>query len=278
MSKNHLKEFIGFGVAGNFAHHLVQAGEASDFVDVEVDEEHAPKGIFPFYIPNSESFLGIYPLSSKNINHHRTVDGDLHMEPEVALICEIEYENNKVIDITPNFFTAYNDCSIRKENAKKISEKKNWGTETKGISSEIIAIDKFEKGGSMDNFCIASFLKRDDVVHIYGDDSPVQTYNYFYGQLKDWIVNKLNNQKDNGPLEDLNMHLKNSNYPKGMIISIGATSYTAFGESTFLEIGDEIFVYVYDSEKYDFDDIFNHAKSDQIEKLEGCSLLHQNII
>ena len=278
MSKNHLKNFIGFGVAGNFAHHLEQAGEASDFVDVKVDDVNAPKGIFPFYLPNSESFLGTYPLSSQNINHPRTKDGNLQMEPEVALICEIEYENNKVIDITPNFFTAYNDCSIRKENAKKISEKKNWGIETKGISSEIIAIDKFEKGGCMDSFHIASFLKRDGVVHPYGEDSPVQTYNYFYGQLKDWIIEKLNNQKDNGPLEDLNMHLKNSNYPEGMVISIGATSYTEFGESTFLEISDEISVYVYDSNKHSFDDIFNHAKSDDKRELEGCSLLHQNIL
>jgi len=56
MSKKHLKEFIGFGVAGNFAHHLEQAGEASDFVNVEVDDENAPKGIFPFYLPTSDTF------------------------------------------------------------------------------------------------------------------------------------------------------------------------------------------------------------------------------
>ena len=278
MSKDHLKKFIGFGVAGNFAHHLEQAGEASDFLDVEVDEHHAPKGIFPFYVPNCKSYLGIYPLSSKYIHHPRTDDGNLHMESEVALICEIEYENDKVIDITPNFFTAYNDCSIRKENAKKISEKKNWGIETKGISSQIIAIDKFEKGGSMDSFHIASFLKRDGIIHPYGEDSPVQTYNYFYGQLKEWIIEKLNNQKDNGPLEDLNMHLKNSSYPQGMVISIGATSYTDFGESTFLEIGDEISVYVYDSKQYSFDEIFDNAKTDMKKELKGCSLLHQNII
>ncbi|RLA83148.1 MAG: hypothetical protein DRG78_05230 [Epsilonproteobacteria bacterium] len=278
MSKQHLKQFIGFGIAGNFAHHLEQAGEASDFVDVKVDDVNAPKGIFPFYLPKSESFLGTYPLSSHNINHPRSQDGNLQMEPEVALICEIKYENNKVVNITPNFFTAYNDCSIRKDNAKKISEKKNWGVETKGISSQIISIDKFEKGGCMDSFHIASFLKRDGIVYPYGEDSPVQTYNYFYGQLKDWIIEKLNNQKDNGPLEDLNIHLKNSKYPEGMVISIGATSYTEFGESTFLEIGDEIFVYVYDSNKYNFEEIFNHAKNDTKEELVGCSLLSQNII
>lgn len=278
MSKKHLKEFIGFGVAGNFAHHLEQAGEASDFVDVKVDDENAPKGMFPFYLPSSESFLGTYPLSSKNITHPRTKDGNLQMEPEVALICELKYENNKVIDITPNFFTAYNDCSIRKEGAKKISEKKNWGEETKGISSKILPLDKFEKGGVMDSYHIASFLKRDGEIHEYGEDSAVLTYNYFYGQLKNWIIEKLNTQQDSGPLEDLNTHLKNSNYPKGMIVSIGATSYTEFGESTFLKVGDEIFIYVYDSSKYSFEDIKNDAKNGAKQELDNCSVLHQSII
>ena len=278
MSKEHLKKFIGFGVAGNFAHHLEQAGEASDFVNVQVDDENAPKGIFPFYLPNNETFLGTYPLSSQNIRHPRTKEGNLQMEPEVALICELIYENDKVQDIIPNFFTAYNDCSIRKEGAKKISEKKNWGEETKGISSQIISIDKFEKGGVMDKYHIASFLKRDGIVYPYGEDSPVKTYNYFHTQLKNWIIEKLNNQKNSGPLEDLHTYIQQCNYPQDMVISIGATSYTEFGENTFLEIGDEIFVYIYDSSKYSFENILENATNPEKKELPNCSILHQKII
>jgi len=281
MSKDYLKNYLGFGVAGNFAHHLEQAGEASDFVDVAVDDENAPKGIFPFYLPSSDTFLGTYPLSSDTIIHPRTQDGNLQMEPEVALICELEYADDKIVDLKPVFFTAYNDCSIRKENAKKISEKKNWGEQTKGISSQIIPIDSFTKDGNIDSYHIASFLKRDGKVYQYGEDSSVKTYNYVYDQLKDWMIEKLNNQKDNGPLEDLNKHILNSNKPQGMIISIGATSYTSFGESTFLEIGDEIFVYIYDGDKYTFNDIEkycnNCATTGETTKLENCSLLHQYI-
>jgi len=57
------KTIIGFGIAGNFAHHLEQAGESEDFVDVAVEEDDAPKGIFPTYIPDSNTFLGVYPFS-----------------------------------------------------------------------------------------------------------------------------------------------------------------------------------------------------------------------
>ncbi|MCI0501134.1 MAG: DUF5718 family protein [Epsilonproteobacteria bacterium] len=279
MSKKHLKEFIGFGVAGNFAHHLVQAGEANDFVNVITKEENAPKGMFPFYLPGSESFLGTYPLSSEVIVYPKNIqEGNLQMEPEVALICEVVYEDGKVIDLIPNFFTAYNDCSIRKPNAKKISEKKNWGENTKGISSQILPLDKFSKGGVMDSYHIASFLKRDGKIHTYGEDSSVLTYNYFYEKLKDWMIEKLNLQEDFGPLEDLHNYLKNSNFPKGLIVSIGATSYTEFGEKTFLEVGDEIFVVVYDSLKNSFEGIKDKVTNDNELKISGASILHQKII
>ncbi|MCK5111090.1 MAG: hypothetical protein KAQ94_06175 [Arcobacteraceae bacterium] len=276
MSKKHLKEFIGFGVAGNFAHHLVQAGEADDFVNVKVDDENAPKGIFPFYLPGSNSFLGTYPLSSDTIISPKITNGNLQMEPEVALICDFVYKDGQVVDIQPNFFTAYNDCSIRKPDAKKISEKKNWGENTKGISSQIIPLDKFEKGGVMDNYYIASFLKRDGKLYEYGEDSAVLTYNYFYTQLKKWIISKLNTQQDDGPLENLSKHLKDCDYPKAMIISIGATSYTKFGETTFLRAGDEIYVCVYDKSQNSFDDIKMKLANGET-TISGSSILYQNI-
>ena len=37
--------FIGLGVAGNFAGHLEQAGEAADFVAVKVNDKVAPKAM-----------------------------------------------------------------------------------------------------------------------------------------------------------------------------------------------------------------------------------------
>ena len=278
MSKEHLSGFIGFGVAGNFADHLVQAGEAADFVNVQTNEENAPKGIFPFYLPEDDSFLSVYPLSNKDLIYPTNIgEGNLQMEPELALVCELKYENEKVIDLIPNFFTAYNDCSIRKPNVKKISEKKNWGEKTKGISSQIIPIDSFEKGGVLDDFSIASFLKRDNKIYAYGNNSPVLTYNYFYTKLKNWIIEKLNTQEDFGPLENLHGHIKNNNYPSGAIISIGATSYTHFGENTFLQSGDEIYVCVYNMTKNSYEEILNQITQGN-ENIKDASLLHQVVI
>lgn len=58
-----LKTWFGFGVAGNFAGHLDQAGEAGDFATVAA-QEGAPKGIFPWYVPGLDGQLGEFPLST----------------------------------------------------------------------------------------------------------------------------------------------------------------------------------------------------------------------
>ena len=81
-----LTKMIGFGVAGNFAGHLEQAGEASDFVNVKVKDAIQPKAIFPFYVPHIEnSFLNVFPISHHQIQFPDGAD-NLQIEPEVCLI------------------------------------------------------------------------------------------------------------------------------------------------------------------------------------------------
>ncbi len=237
---------ICFGVAGNFAHHLEQAGELEDFKDVVTEEVDAPKGIFPFYLPHSDTFLGRYPISSATLT--LPSNEDAQVEPEIALACDIIYdENKKVTSILPKAFGTFNDCTIRKEGAKKISHKKSWGYDSKGISTKFIDIDKFSKGGIMDNYYLCSYLLRDGVLHEYGVDAPLLGYGYFYEKLISWLIDKMNNQKDFGPLEDIAEHIKNSNYPLQALITIGATAYAEFGEKNYLKSGDEIFVVAYDA-------------------------------
>lgn len=87
---------IGLGVAGNFAHHLEQAGELKDFENVVTKEENAPKGIFPFYLPNFETFLGVYPISHEKLELP-SYEANAQVEPEVAILFDIIYnEKNEV--------------------------------------------------------------------------------------------------------------------------------------------------------------------------------------
>jgi len=242
----HLEDVLCLGVAGNFAHHLEQAGELEDFKNVVTKEADAPKGIFPFYLPNSECFLGLYSIGTETLTLP-TYEANAQVEPEIAVLFDIIYNaSNEVISLHAKKFTTFNDCTIRKEGAKKISEKKSWGLNSKGIGDKWIEIDKFEEGGVMDNYHLCSFVERGGVLHPYGVDAPLLGYSYFYTKLKTWLIDKMNTQKDFGPLEDIAKHLKTTQYPNQALISIGATAYAEFGEKNYLQDKDEVYVIAYD--------------------------------
>ena len=271
------KDIIGLGIAGNFALHLQQAGEDEDFVNVYVDDENAPKGIFPFYLPNADKgILSEYPLSS-SVQALHGLEDNIQAEPEVALLCDLEYENGKVSSVKPIAFGPYNDCSIRKKGAKKISEKKNWGTDTKGVGENLIPLDKFEKGGMLDHWRISSFLRRNGDVFRYGEDVELSGYSYFYEQLLEWMTNKLKTQEEGGPLENIADYLKACDYPEQMLISIGATRYTNYGEKTFLQKGDEVYVVLYDNDIHCKNPILCKVVADKLDE-EGISYLHQKVV
>ena len=268
---------IGFGVAGNFAGHLEQAGEASDFVNVQVKDAIQPKAIFPFYVPHIEnSFLNVFPVSHDQIQFPQGAD-NLQIEPEVCLICDIEYENDKVKTLTPREFAAFNDCSIRRPGARKISEKKNWGSASKGMSLQRIPMNKFTAGGELDHYHIASFLRRNGECHAYGLDSPAVEYSYFHETLLNWVIDKMNHQQDEGPAEDIAALLKSAQHPQQAIISIGATRYTSFGEKNFLQPGDESVVVVYDARQYSAEQIRRMATDGKFTG-EGMSVLRQQVV
>ncbi len=269
------KDYVGLGIAGNFALHLKQAGEEEDFKDVKVEDENGPKGIFPFYLPESDSFLNVYPLSSDEIVLP-SEEVNVQAEPEVGLVCEFTYEDGKLIDIKPTHFGAYNDCSIRKKGVKKISQKKNWGASSKGFATKLIEVDKFDANSFMDYYRISSFLRRDGMVMRYGEDAGLCDYSYMYKKLTDWVINQVNTQEDEGPLENINNYLAENNYPTKVLMSIGATRYMAYGENNYLKEGDEIIVVVYDSLEYCRNPIIMMATSNNFDG-PGLSALVQKV-
>ena len=257
-------KFIGLGVAGNFAGHLEQAGEASDFVAVVVRDTTAPKALFPFFVPGHPGQLGVFPLSDKAIFlPEAAVSGDekVQIEPEVALWCELEYADKQVVAIHPRAFGAYNDCSIRRPNAKKISEKKNWGEESQGLAANLLPLSGFAAGCERDDYRIACYLERDGELHAYGVDSAAIDYSYFHGQLLDWAIDKFNHQQDEGPAEHIQGLLAQAGHPPHALISIGATRYTPFGETHFLKPGDTSCVVVYPGSRYSEADIREAIRS-----------------
>ncbi len=277
-----MREVIGLGVAGNFAGHLEQAGEAADFVGVETRDARAPKGVFPFYVPVAAAradahFLHTYPISADTIRIPGPED-KLQIEPEVGLLCGLEYAGGAVSRIVPKRFGAHNDCSIRRPGAKKISEKKNWGPCSKGISDTLLPIDTLSKGGVLDHFRLACWLERDGALHAYGVDSAVSSYSYFHDTLLDWLVEKLNGQAEAGPLESIAGWLEVAGHPAEALISIGATRYTDYGETHFLEPGDRSIVAVYDAELYTAEAVEALVADPEAVIPAGMSVLSQRVV
>ena len=271
-----LSRVIGLGVAGNFAGHLEQAGEAADFSAVKA-AAGAPKAVFPFYLPGKcDSFLSVYPLSSDTISYPEGADR-LQIEPEIGVIFSISYVGDQVMALSAQSFGAYNDCSIRRAGAKKISQKKNWGACSKGFSAMTVPIDSFSPGGVLDDYRIASFLIRDGRCHAYGIDSAVRDYSYIYGQLTDWIVDRLNNQKDEGPVENIHDYLTELERPSHCLISIGATRYTEFGRGNYLTKGDLSVVTVYSGKEHTPQQVEELVASGRFEEL-GCPTLAQKVV
>ncbi len=274
------KNYIGLGIAGNFALHLDQAGEAEDFKDIITADEAAPKGMFPFYLPkpvkDAKDILNTYPLDADYIKLPAE-DVNVQAEPEVGLVCELEYVGDKLTSIKPTHFGAYNDCSIRVKGASKISDKKNWGVSSKGLSNTLFEIDKFLEGGVMDHYSIASFLRRDGELHAYGEDVELNGYSYFYTQLTEWMVNQIDTQDDFGPLENLISYISECDHPSKAIISIGATRYTEYGETTFLKSGDEVVIVIYDNTKHSKNEIHKRVV-DSLYDQNTMSVLAQKVL
>ncbi len=275
-----LRKMATFGVAGNFTGHLEQAGEAVDFTAVKTAETNAPKAVFPTYIPNASrvtpEFLGVFPFDYSKIIFPKG-ETKLQIEPECAIVCEVSWNNGKVEGLKPLVFGASNDCSIRKAGAKKISEKKNWGESSKGFAENTIAIDSFDEKGILNRYRIASFLVRDGVVHPYGEDSAVRDYSYIYQKLVDWLIEKFNNQKNEGPAEMISSYLAEAGYPSQVMISVGATRYTDFGEHNFLKNNDRAVVVVYPEDKYSKDDIISGVEKNSLDD-PMVSVLSQTVV
>lgn len=250
LTQNQLKQTAIFGVAGNFADHLTQAGEDADFVNIQTADENAPKGIFPVYLPKATDYLGDYPVSDREIRIFDAEGLNLQAEAEMGVLFQVEYDQQKVIALKPIAFTALNDCSIRKPNARKISEKKNWGPASCGIAQDWIECEKLIQKTEIDAFHIVAYLKRNNEWHAYGQDSPVKNYQFFYQQLNDWMIETFNSQTDVGPLENLQQHLVNNDLPQQVIIALGATRYTPFGETHYLQKEDDVCICLYSEKAY----------------------------
>ncbi|WP_163565815.1 DUF5718 family protein [Helicobacter suis] len=276
-----MQDFIGLGVVGNFAGHLEQAGESDNFINIRMKhvEKDAPKGLFPFYIPHAKGYLGRYCLDNEWVILPDDLSLNAQAEPEIALECEVVYNKEQEVEkIIPHYFMAFNDASIRNLKATRLSAKKNFSRASKGVGARL-PIDRFVYGGVCNDYSIASFLTRDGQTHMYGENSKLTKYEYFYEKLLNWIVEMLNTQEDVGSLENLKEVLGSCNYPSKMLVAIGATPYMPFGQENFLKQDDVITIIAYNHRRYGIEKLLDMTASNELltNPLADTSIIQQKI-
>lgn len=254
----HWHRTFGLGVAGNVAGHMAQAGEA----DPDQAPTEMPAAVFTFYAPHPHTVdatedeilqrLENFPVTNAVIDFPRQ-GGNVQVEPEMGLYCDIVYtkDGRSVERLVPRRIAAFNDCSIRQlDGSSKLSEKKNWGFGSKGISLRSFRINSISRGSYVDQLCMASYIKRGDQTFDYSIPAPARNYLLFHDALLDWIVERINTQTDTDKWEEIFPRLVQSDYPVSMWIALGAGEYTDWGNNNFLQPKDETLVLIYDEKRY----------------------------
>lgn len=308
---------LGIGVAGNVAAHLAQAGEGKT-----EEGQKDPSALFCYYVPQLKSCrqahenpklspelrdrlqrLERFPTTNFVIQHPGFLPGvsKVQVEPEVAIKARICYRDmtaeeaeqmgyksaigrKMVSKLVPKKIAAFNDCSIRsKEGSKKLSERKNWGYGSKGISVEKWELPENVRFDDSDDhvharLVLASYAKRENVIHAYTKEASVKDYMSFFERLLEWIVERMNAQQTVGNWENIHEILDASEYPEYAWLPCGAGEYTTWGAENYIQPGDETAIILYDEKLYPEgldDETIEKVFHEQGIGIDGMACLHQ---
>lgn len=90
------------------------------------------------------------------------------------------------------------------------------------------------------------------------------------------MLDKFNNQEDMGPAQNIYSFLLESNKPEKIMISIGATRYSKWGQENFLQKGDQALVILYPQSLYTAKDISKALEENKLD-LPATSILSQTV-
>ncbi|MFT5558999.1 MAG: hypothetical protein ACJAXN_001086 [Psychromonas sp.] len=249
-ANNLISPLLGLGIAGNSAGHLQQTGEIKGLS--AINDALKPQALFPFFVANAKSaYLTCMPYSTAQLHLPKVPGAKVQMEAELALKLAVVYgEEGDIRQLTAIAMTVMNDATYRNASVGKLAEKKNWGIATKGIAEHDIPIDKFVEGGDLDHFRLCGFHQSNGQWQLCGQDTAITEYTYFYQALLQWLLKQIRQQQDKNALHNIQDLLSQADYPEEILVSIGATRYSDYGEQHYLSSGDQLVVALYDSRAY----------------------------
>ena len=189
-----------------------------------------------------------FPVATNIVEYPRCGRQGVQVEPEMAVFVDVQYaepDSTARGNLSCPGGRRFND-SIRARGLG--SQRGKRGAESKGISSRVI--DSFAPGTLVDRLVMVSYVMRDGVVEKYSRDAPARNYMMFHEPLLAWIVDRINNQRNEDKWDDVGELVRAAGYPPHAWIALGAGTYTAWGEKNYLRPRDEAVVIVYDDAKF----------------------------
>ncbi|MGF1695467.1 DUF5718 family protein [Vibrio lamellibrachiae] len=243
---------LSLGIIGNFLGHL--SGAES------VTEDRLPNGIFVIDCEHPDT------LSSNEIAKYPEQGSKVDIEPEFVLRCQVSYAGGKVSALMAKQMTIGNDFTIRDlPGSEKIDQRKSWGAQSKGINAHWWDILRLSPANYGENFRLISFIERNGEMILATPEVNCTELKVFYCHLMAWMVDRINNQKDEGMYSAILPSIAKLGYPSELILYTGAPNYTPWGEKNFVQKGDKIHIAGYDAEFVDsalVKEMFNRNETD----------------
>ncbi len=226
---------ICIGIIGNYFGHLSGAED--------VQEHLLPNGIFVIRREHEET------LTTQSQVKYPPAGSHVDIEPEFVIRFKMHYENGKVAGLSPLQMTIGNDFTIRKlEGSEKISQRKAWGEKSKGIHPLWWDMKPFTPENYGKNLKLISYIERKGEFHCATPLVDCSETKVFCSELINWIIDRINNQLNEGMYEAILPEVIDNDYPEELILYTGAPNYSQWGEENFLEVGDKVYIAGYFSE------------------------------
>lgn len=250
-----MKNTIHIGIIGNYKGHLSAAEQ--------VEESDEPNGIFVIHNTDEDTLTHReeikYPAQGTNVD----------IEPEFILRCDLSYQENRLANIEVKQMTIGNDFTIRQlEGSEKISQRKAWGGCSKGLHDRWWDVSSFTRTQYGDEIKLVSYIEREGEFYLSTPMVDFSETKLFFDELLSWIIDRINNQQDQGMYEKILPELERLGFPDELILFTGAPNYTQWGEKNFLNRGDTVHIAAFNEE---------HISKAKIKENFSCQNLMNNL-
>ncbi len=188
----------------------------------------APFGVCPLFVPGSEDFLGVYPLTGDSLRLPADADA-LQAEAQLAVFAELEYDGaGRVEAVIPRMAGAFAGGTVG-EAGMKWSVRKHWGVGSCAFTPAPMLL----AGWPM----LAGLPLTVETPAGKAQTTASQAYPWLAQSGEAWLVFAMNSQADGGSFERISTRLAQADRPAHALIALGA-----FAPSAALRVGETMAV------------------------------------